>query len=312
MKDKRTLIKIAHYYYNIGLTQEEIGKKLSMSRQKVNRIINSLIENGIVTIQINGYEESYVKLEQDLEKEFSLQEVIVTSKENDEDLMDKLSKVAASYLERTIDSNDIIGVSWGRTLSKTAANLGNIKRNNISVVQIVGGTNIKDPSIKADEITRAMASKLNGIPYIMYAPAIVKDEQFKEAMMSEQSIKNIFNLIKKCTMAIVGIGNLSEKSTIYMQNYLSKEELKRLEEDKCVGDICLQAYNINGEIIKNSISSRVIGIGVEDLKRIPKVIGIAGGKEKAEAILGALRGNFIDVLITDNETAEYILKIMNR
>lgn len=312
MKDRRTLIKIAHYYYNIGMTQEEIGKKFQMSRQKVNRIVNSLVEEGVITIKINGYDESYVKLEQILEEKFSLKEVIITSVEDEDNALDRLSKTAASYLERAINNDEIIGVSWGKTLSNTAASLSNAKKNNISVVQIVGGTNLKDPSIKADEITRVMARKLNGTPYLMYAPAVVKDEQFKEAMMNEQSIKNTFNIIKKCTMAIVGIGSIATKSSSYMQSYLNEEEIKKIEENKGVGDICLQAYTVDGEIIREGISNRVIGISTEDLKKIPKVIGIAGGKDKTEAILGALRGGFIDVLITDNIAAENILNIISK
>lgn len=308
MDDKRILVKVAHYYYKLGMTQEEIGKKLSMSRQKVNRIINSLVEKNIVTIQINGYEDTYVDLEDSLEREFCLKESIVASVDSDEDVIDKLSQAAALYLERTIEDNEIIGVSWGTTLSSTASKLKPLKKNNISVVQLVGGTNLKDPSLKADEITRIIASKLNGVPYIMYAPAIVNDKKLKEDIMKEQSIKNIFNLINNCTMAIVGIGNLAQNSTIYKYNYITKEELEKLEKEESVGDICLHPYKINGELIKDDINKRVIGVTMDDLKKIPMVIGIAGGEDKTEAILGALKGGFIDTLITDNITAKNILE----
>lgn len=311
MSEKRMLVKIAHYYYELGMTQEDIGQRLSMSRQKVNRMIKSLIEKEIVSIKINGYDETYVGLEDTLEKEFSLKEVIVTSVDDEDVLIDKLSDAAALYLERTIENNETIGVSWGTTLSSTAAKLKSLRKKNISVVQIVGGENLQDPSLKADEITRVIANKLNGTPYLMYAPAIVKDERLKTAMMNEQSIKNIFNLIKNCTTAVVGIGNLTEDSTICKQSYLTKENLEKLKQQKCVGDICLQAYKISGEVIEDNISKRVIGIGADDLKNIPRVIGIAGGKEKTKAILGALRAGFIDVLVTDNITAENILKIKN-
>lgn len=310
MDEKRMLVKIAHYYYKLGMTQEEIGKRLSMSRQKVNRMINSLVEKKIVSIQINGYDDTNVNLEDALEKQFSLKEAIVASVDSDEDFMDKLSDVAALYLERTIQDNEIIGVSWGTTLSSTASKLRNLNRKNISVVQLVGGTNLQDPSLKADEITRIISNKFNGIPYLMYAPAVVKEQKLKEDIMNEQSIKNIFNLINSCTTAIVGIGNLTQNSTIYKQNYLTKEDLQELEKEKCVGDICLQPYKINGEVIQDNISSRVVGIGIDNLKNIPRVIGIAGGEEKTGAILGALRGGFIDVLITDNITAKNILEIV--
>lgn len=308
-ENKRMLIKIAYYYYKLGMTQEEIAHQLSMSRQKVNRLVNSLIEEGIITIKINGYENSYVKLEEQLEKKFNLKEVIITSKDENVELIEKLGITAAKYLENKISNKTTIGVSWGKTLACAAENLSKLKRRDISVVQLVGGGNSKDISIKADEITRSLASKMNGTPYLLYAPTIVKNKTIRDMIINEDSIRTTFNIIKKCDMALIGIGDMSENSTLFKQKYLSKDEIHRLKKSNCVGDICLRTYDINGNNISSDLDNRVIGISMDMLKEIPLVIAAAGGKEKTEAIIGALRSGSIDVLITDNETAESILSI---
>ncbi|MCY6485796.1 sugar-binding transcriptional regulator [Clostridium aestuarii] len=307
-ENKRTLIKIAHYYYNLGMTQEQIAKKLSMSRQKINRLISSLIQEGIVTITINGYENSFVELEDKLEQKFNLKDVIITSTEEKEDLTYKLGKAAAFYLESVATNNCIIGTSWGTTLSETANNLSKIKKNDISVVQLVGGINSKDISLKSDEITRNLANTFNGKSYLMYAPSLVKSKETRDIFMNEQSIKNTFRIIEKCDIALVGIGDLSKTSTVYKQNYLSEEEIEEVKNSKCIGDICLRMYDVEGNSVSTNLDDRIIGVSMDVLNKIPLVIAVAGGKDKTKAILGALRGSLIDVLITDNITAENILK----
>lgn len=304
--EKKLLIKIAHYYYMQGMTQEQIANKVSMSRQKVNRIIGSLFEKGIVTIKINDYQKSYAELEGRIEKRFNLKQVIVTDVE-DEKIEDKLGNVAAKYLESVVKDGDVISVSWGKTLAAIADSMSILKRKNISVIQCVGGTNVKDISIMTDEITRVISNKLKANPYFMYAPSIVKDENTKRVIMSEDTVKNVFKMVEKSNIALVGIGGMSEKSTLHKYNFLDKNDFSSLKSNGCVGDICFIPFDINGKLVEKSMKKRIIGIDYNTLMDIPLVIGVAGGANKKEAILGALNGNFLDVLVTDFETANYIL-----
>lgn len=307
LKDKRTLIKIAYYYYKLGMTQGEIAKKLSISRQKVNRSISSLVAEGIVTITINGYENLYIDLEQELEDQFGLKEVIVTTNLDGQDSIPKIGIAGANYLEKIITDESVIGVSWGRTLSAVASNLPTTLKKNVSVVQLVGGMNLKNVSIKADEITRSIAHAFAGTPYLMYAPAIVKDANLREAILSDQSFEDTFEMIKKCNIAVVGIGALNQESTLFKENYLTQEDFTMLKEAKCVGDICSHYYDLNGEPFIGNINSRVIGPDIKELKQIELVIGLAAGEDKIDAIIGALAGDYLDVLITDHVTAEQII-----
>lgn len=311
-EEKRILVKIAHYYYKLGMTQEQIAKHLSISRQKVSRLATRLIDEGIVKITINGYEDFHIDLENKLEQQFKLQEAIIVSNDEDEDILQKLGIVGANYLESIINNETIIGVSWGRTISSVIKNSSKTGIKNTKVIQLVGGINLEDLSVKADEIARSLAANLNGVPYLLYAPAVVKDAQVKNTLMSDESIKKVFNYMNKCDIALIGIGSLTNNATLFKQKYLTQTDLEDLKKSGCAGDICFRYYDINGKIVSNQINSRVIGIDIDDLKKINTVIGVATGEEKVKPILGALKGGYLDVLITDNITAEQVLTLANR
>ncbi|MGG1664055.1 sugar-binding transcriptional regulator [Brevibacillus sp. NRS-1366] len=303
------LIKIAHYYYKQGLTQDEIAKKLSISRQKVNRLSQRLIEEGIVKIEIVEDGELCIELENKLENTFELKQAIVVPIENNEFSLERLGKAGANYINNLIQTDTIIGVSWGKTLSSVAKHLvPNHSAENVSVIQLVGGLNSADRSSKADEITRSFASQLGGTPYLMYAPAVVKNKEMKDGLMSEQSIQQVFAMIQKCHVAMVGIGELDEQATLFKENYLELQDLNSLQQLGCVGDICSRFFNLEGEIKITPQYERVIGISPEELKKIPLVIGIAGGDKKVDAIVGALRSGYLDVFITDDHMAAKLLE----
>jgi deoxyribonucleoside regulator len=312
VNNRRLLIKIAHYYYKLGMTQDDIAKKLSMSRQRINRLSKRLIDEGIVKITINTYDNDYIEMESLLEKKFNLKEAFIIPRLEYEKVQKSLGCAGASYLSNILKDNTVIGVSWGTTLSEVAANMEIQFSNNISIVQIVGGMNLGDSSLKSDEIARSIAYSLNATPYLMYAPAIVKDINAHDAIMSEQSIQNIFSKISTCDIAIVGIGTLDKGSTLFNQKYLDPSDLEALKNAKAVGDICSRYYDIDGKEIKDNPNFSVIGISLDDLKNIDTVIGVAGGDDKAEAIYGALKGKYLNVLITDNVTAKEILGIDDR
>ena len=91
-------------------------------------------------------------------------------------------------------------------------------------------------------------------------------------------------------------------------NVFSAKELKSLSDRGAVGDICLRFFDADGAPVVTPLNERVIAIELADLKRVDRVVGIAGGRRKFAAIRGALRGRRINVLITDRSTAERLVK----
>ncbi|HLR35143.1 MAG TPA: sugar-binding transcriptional regulator [Tissierellales bacterium] len=304
----RELVKVAYYYYKKELTQNEISKKMGMSRQRVNRLLKKAREKGIVKIQIADVEKYDFELETKLEEKFNLKESVVTFSIDDENVTLDLGIAGAKYLEELVEKGDMIGVTWGRTLSEVAMRLSDHKDYEMPVVQLVGGMNIAYTALKPDEITRTIAEKFGGTPYLLYSPASVENKETKDAIMSDNSIKKTFNMMEKCNIIVVGIGELTKDSTLYTQKYFNEKYISHLVELGCVGDIGFGWYDKNGNVVKHDYLDRTIGYDIFENKNDALVVAVAGEEKKYEAILGALRGNFIDVLITDRNMAQKLVE----
>lgn len=304
------LIKVAYYYYRKGLTQGEIADKLMMSRQRVNRLIKRVWEDGVVSISINGLSESYVELESKLEEKYNLKRAVVIPNPNfaSEDLLRELSIAGGNYLLSMLSDNLTVGVAWGRTLYNLGTHLTPTSSyNGLSVIQLVGSLNMEDALKQSDEITRIVSQKLNAQPYFIYAPTYINNEVTKDVMLSEDSIKLVFDKMKTCDIILYSIGEVGGIYSSFKKVMMSKEELETIKA-KAVGNICMWYFDNEGNIIDLPLHNRLMGIDIDTLKKVPEVICIAGGKEKENAILGGLRGGMMNTLITDYNTAINILE----
>lgn len=301
--------KIAYYYYKLGMTQDNIAKKMSISRQRVNRILKKCLETGIVKIVIQEFEHQNVELEIQLETLLGLNEIIIVNNAGGE-INESLGVAASSYLERVIKDNDIIGFSRGRALSSLVNNLQPIDRANLTVTQLVGGLNAEESHVNSDYIVRHSSEILNAKPYFMYAPIILENKQLRDSLMKESFYSRVYDMMKACTIALVGIGDMSSKSAFVHKKFMSKTEYDILQSKNAVGEICTHYYDVTGKIIESGINDRVLAIDSDSFKNIPLRIGVGSGSEKRSAIIGALRGGLINVLITDLETAQALSEML--
>lgn len=313
MVERNTAIKIAYWYYTDGMTQEEIAKKLGWSRQRVNKAVNSLIDDGVVSIVINGLDNDNIRLEHKIEHEFSLKQVIIAdSGQSEASMLSELGKRAAQFLDGYIQNGKTIGVSWGLTLGETIRWMQPVSKRNCSVVQLVGGVNTAVESAKPDEVTRQLAHKLNCDYSILYAPAIMDSEAAREILAQQDMSKKSFERMGSCDIALVGIGQLDESATIVSLGFLLRSDLYDMLGQGYIGDVCFNHYKADGDTGSFILANRVMGVDIETLKKIPVVIGIAGGEIKAQSTFGALNTGCIDILITDTTLAskleEYIDK----
>lgn len=301
--------KVSYYYYKIGMTQYDIAKKMSMSRQRVNRILKKCLETGIVKIVIQEYEHQNVELEIQLETLLGLNEIIIVNN-TDGEINESLGATASFYLERVIKANDIIGFSRGRALSSLVNNLQPIDRINLTVTQLVGGLNEEEAHINSDYIVRHSSEILNAKPCFMYTPIILENKQLRDSLMKESFYSRMYDTMKACTIAMVGIGDMSSQSAFVQKKYISKAEYGILKSKNAVGEICTHYFDVDGKKIDSGINDRVLAIDFDSFKKIPLRIGIGSGPEKLSAIIGAARGSLINVLITDIETAHALTKML--
>lgn len=301
--------KVAYYYYKMGMTQDDIAKKMSMSRQRVNRILKKCLETGIVKIVIQEYEYQNIELEIKLETLLGLNEIIIVNN-TEVEINEAIGAAASSYLERVIKDNDIIGFSRGRALSSLVNYLKPINRTNLTVTQLVGGLNAEEAHINSDDIVRSSSEVLHAKPCFMYAPIILQNKELRDSLMQESFFASVYNTMKACTIAMVGIGDMSNKSSFVQRKYISSTEYDTLQRNNSVGEVCTHYFDINGKIIESGINDRVLAIDIDSFKKIPIRIGVGGGPEKLSAIIGAARGSLINVLITDLETAQALSNML--
>lgn len=307
--EEHLLIKVAEYYYIDNLTQQQIANKLNISRVKVSRILSKAKRIGLVEIRLKYPINSCVRMEKKFESIFNLKEAIIISSEyNSKDqIFNDIARFAAHYLTDNLKDGDVLGISWGKTLERITGFLQYCGKN-VEIVQLLG--NIDPNTLGTYQIVNKFSKAFNGKYYLIPALAIVDNKKIKEMIMSDSKVINIFKKANNAMFAIISIGNFNKESTFVSSGYLNDNDLKILVESKAVGDYCGIFFDINGHICDTTVSERVIGIEFEKLKKIPNVIGVAFGPEKAEAILGALRTGGINILITDQSTAlEVISKI---
>lgn len=307
---KNTYLKIAYWYYTLGLTQDEIARRLSLSRQKVNQIISSLVDLGIVTISVNGYEREFSDLERSLEDRYGLTEAIIVDDFDDPDnAIHSVASTAALYLNETVTKGMNIGVSWGSALAEMVKEMTYHKKAGCCVVPMMGVQNMDQRIEKTDEIARNMANKLDCHSYMLYAPVLVDRAETKKWLMQERTIIAAYERMKQCDIAFLGIGELTETATMCTRGVLSKEEVRRLREDGFVADISMNPIRADGSWDNCYLTDRLINANIPMLKDINNTVAVVSGIRKTEAIRACLKTGCINTLIVDETTARHVLEL---
>jgi len=300
-------------YYEKRQTQLEIAKTLNVSQGTVCRFLKRAEKRGIVRTMISPPVGIFVDLEELLERKFGLSQVIIAQAPSgaEESMQDAVGAAAAHFLEITLRSRAVIGVaSWSASLLSTVQQMHPVwKVSECKVVQILGGEG--HPSIEkhACYLVSQLARLVQGDAHLLPAPSLVASKEAADVLAQDPNVRETMELFDRITIAVLGIGSMEPSPwSVGCGDTFSIEELESLEEKGAVGNICLRFYNASGEEIRDAVDgNRVFGLKVERLKSIPMVVGVACGKRKRQAILGALRGRWINVLVTDQFTAESLV-----
>ena len=311
--DKRFLVRVADMYYQQEMLQDEIAKKLNVSRTTISRALTKAKKEGYVKIIIDFPTENVIELEKELEKKYKLKEVIVVKIEDKKDRDILVAKEAAFYITRILKSNMTLGVAWGHTIKKIVDAfdmIGNqVKAKEIQVVPLLG-TMIPETAQNQDLrlsyaslLSSKLAEKINGISYHFAAPMYVKDIATKKMLLEEPQIKMVLQKAKSCQAGIFGIGALVPNSSIAALNN------RILSQKDGVGEILGRVFDKYGNSVESEFNDKIIGLTLEEAKQIPTRVGVAFGEEKVTAIQTAISTGIINVLITDSLTAESIVKL---
>lgn len=309
IEEQRLLVKVSKLYYEEGLSQDDIILRLNLSRSKISRLLQQARDEGIVQITVNTPNHLFSEVETRLEKLFGLYEAIVVEThtgDSQENIIRELGIAAAGYLERSIGTTTTLGISWGSTLHGMVAALHSNRLPKTKVVQIIGGLGQPEAEVHATDLCRRLARALSGQLTLLPAPGIVASQQAREVLLADLYVQHAMNMFDHLDIAFVGIGTPTPESLL--GSILSRTELDALLQNGAVGDIALRFFDTQGQPVQSEIDQRVIGITFAQLKRTQRVVGISGGVEKFQSVLGALRGKLINVLITDSVNAEKLLQ----
>ena len=305
---RRDIVEISYLYYNEGKTQAEIAALFGISRFKVSRILKKAIEEGIVSITINDPTSNLIEMEIEVAQKFGLKKAVVVRSvaPNGETLFDQIGKAGASYLNRIVAGHKILGVTWGRTLRHMINNLEEMKDGDLRIVQLSGGVgNIEGTDTNV--LTMMLGQKLGARPLLLQSPVVVKDKHTKTALLQEKSVAEVLGIARTTDLALVGIGLLGRQGLLWQSGMMEERDYRVLKKTGAVGAICGRCYDINGNPCVSDWDDRVIGLTLNELKRIEHKVGIAFGLEKLAGIIGALSGRYLDVLITDEDVAGRLL-----
>ena len=303
--EDKLLTKVAWYYYIEGYTQQEIGEYLSIPRLRVNRLLDKARKAGIIQFSVREGDSKRMIVERELITQFGLKDAfVVPSPLNEQDINESVAQAAAMYIHERLDKSGYINMGYGDTSSRILNHLANICEFPVNVVSLTGGVNYYLPNTRS--------SIFNAKLYLTPAPLLMASEDIVKAMEQEPSVRQIRHMATLAQMSIVGIGGVDSNATLLTNGTLNHSDVLLLSMQGAVGDMLCHFIDKDGNVIQSSLERRLMSTSLEQLKEMNNSIGVAGGNTKAEAILAALKGKYLDVLITDETTASNVLRLKNQ
>ncbi|MBB3149615.1 DNA-binding transcriptional regulator LsrR (DeoR family) [Phyllobacterium trifolii] len=303
----RLKLRIAWAYYVENMTQSEIATRFGINRIRVTRTLAACREEGIVQIRINAPGSEFAALEADLERRWDLRRVIVAPRPaNGSDTRLIIAAAAGSYISDQVAENQSIGIGWGRTLRLSLNYIGKRTVPGLSVVALMGGLTAAS-RMNTYESASHLADILDAVCYYIAAPAFTKDEASKNVLLSQDIILEVLDLAKGVDCAIVSVGSFDEDSTLVSLGLVTQSEVESLREAGSVGDLLGHFLDVDGEVINHPLNKRVVALHPSQLREVKSVILACGGPQKLPAMRAALRGRYVNTLITDEDTARALL-----
>jgi DNA-binding transcriptional regulator LsrR (DeoR family) len=304
------ILKVVRLYYEHDLTQAQVASRMGFSRPKVSRLIAEGRTRGFVKIEIAEPTADFVPLEIALEDRFGLSEALVVASSDERRSTELTAGMAGgSMLTRLCDRNTALGIAWGVSLRALADALPARAFSCSSVVPLVGGMGRAEAALHSNQVCATLSEKLGVEPRYLAAPAIAPSSSSHDELMGMPGIGDVLAEGAACDVAVVGIGGILPTSTLVGAGYFSLEEFLSLENRGAVGDVLCHFVDAEGKPCLPELSRRVVGLTPEQLRAIPRVIGIATGADKAPSVAAVLRGGYVSNLVCDRELAAALLEV---
>lgn len=298
--ERRLMHKAVWYYYIENYTQQHISNLLGVSRSKVINLLEHARQTGAIRFTVQQDSSRRMAMEEELAKRYGLTDTFIVPRADTlASPNDSIAQAAAMYILHRAEENAFINIGYGDTTSHILNYLATASHLPLNAVSLTGGVNYYLPN--------TVSNVFNARLYLIPSPLLLSGGALRDSMRREPDVEEIFRMIPLSSMSVVGIGSMNEQATIVKNGILNKNDFTYLQMQGAVGDILSHFINRQGELVSPDLEGRLMSLPAEQIKSLRNVIGAAGGPGKAEAILAALRGGYLDVLITDEDTAQLLL-----
>jgi len=311
----RELALVAGMHYLENLDQKVIATKINASRSTVSRMLKEAVERGIVTFTINHPMTRNTELENQLRSALGYQDAWVLDTENvtSQEQQRALGQLGAQCVAENLPINGSLAICWGRATRLVAENLEEVPEKRIHVIQMIGSMGTSNSKIDGVELTKLAARRLGGTYESLSAPLVVDDAVSAISLMRQSAISKVLLSAEQAECALIGLGSIDKKtSALANAGFISENEILTAIDLGGVGDVSGILIDAEGREVSSSFSSRIIGLGIERLKKIKTTIAVAYGLEKTPVIYAASKAGLVKVLITDSSTASALLKMSIR
>jgi DNA-binding transcriptional regulator LsrR (DeoR family) len=295
-----------------GLTQGDIAGRLGITRLRVNRLLGEARSGGLVNIRVNARLAECVKLERELVADSGLRDAVVVPTPDDVDQIPvAIGRATAEYLDRQLRAPGLrgFGVGWGTTLRETIRHLPRADLPALSVASMMGGLT-HGLELNTFEIASEFARRVNAQCHYLAAPIYAGSARSRDTILAQDVFREAFRRIAACELALVSVGDLSERSLLIRYGLPGDVAVDALRNAGAVGDVMGTFLDGHGAAVRHPLNGRVIAPPVEMLRRIGTAIVASGGLNKTAILAGVLRARLCSTLVTDEAAARAVLGLL--
>jgi len=307
----QTIVAVAHAYYEQNATQQEIATELGISRSQISRYLDKARETGIVKIVITQPDARNEKIESMLKSKYKhLKDVIIVPFSSSDVSESLLGRACANYIMGILQDGNFLGIGTGRGVRDTVKWF-TPSRKRISIVQAMGSTGYYAQGVDYTLLANEAASNLKAPLYIINAPTILwrNTGTVENLLKANPKLTKNVNLSRNCNVYLIGIGAIENDDYYVKGGLLDQKEIDEVHKSGAIGNICGSYFYPNGKTCHTQFEDRIIGVRRSDIQKADYSVLIGTGIQKVNAINAALIGEFVNVLATDENTADLLLKL---
>ena len=305
------MTRAARLHHIQGARQMEIAEKMGISQAGVSRLLRMAEEQGIIRKIVVPPEGLYPDLEEELAETFGLDAAYVVDVGTaEEGIPQILGAAAARCLSSEFEGGPVLGfTSWSTTLREMARLMEPWQRSKIHhVVETLGDLGSPMLQHEADVATLQMAKAFDAEAVFLRAPGVLPTAELRNGALSDAHIRKALRQLDEVDIVLVGIGPADFHGPLAeSDNFFTNEQLAAVRAAGAVGQLHQRFIDRKGQPVDTPLDDLVIGITLDQLRNAGRKIAVAGGAEKHAALAAALAGEWIDVLVTDVNTANYLL-----